>query len=210
MHRWLDAGDGRHGRLHRHVIGACRAAPDAHALAAPHIAVISGAARHCQVHVGPFERACRFGMLGSEPAIERGQCALRQDVGLEDAAVEQHRRGVQEAGVRIDLAGKTFQLGGRARLASQQGRQVARHARILRVGQAELRQAAAGAAGGAGRSLDLGEEAFQDGGADFRQGELGADRAAYQFRAPAGHHDGLGFEAGIGTAGFPWRCGRHR
>ncbi len=33
-------------------------------------------------------------------------------------------------------------------------------------------------------------------------GGVGADGAAYQFRAPAGHHDGLGFEAGIGQQVF--------
>ncbi|MNT70161.1 hypothetical protein D3C72_2085180 [compost metagenome] len=49
LDRRLEAGHRRHRRLHRDIVGARGAATDAHALAAPHVAVVGRAACHGQV-----------------------------------------------------------------------------------------------------------------------------------------------------------------
>ena len=58
------------------VVGARRAAADAHALAAPHVAVVGGAARDREIEVGAFEHARRRRAFGREPAVERLEHAL--------------------------------------------------------------------------------------------------------------------------------------
>ena len=62
---------------------------------------------------------------------------------------------------------------------------------VLRIGQAELRQAGARAAGRAYRGFHLREEAVEYGRGDVFAGQLGAYRAADQLRAAAGHDDRL-------------------
>ena len=71
------------------------------------------------------------------------QHALGQQRRLEHAAVEQHRGRVQEAARRLRAVAEAFQLGDRAELAAEERREVARDRRVLRVRQAELRQAGA-------------------------------------------------------------------
>ncbi len=147
------------------------------------------------VHVGALQQAGGGRAVGGEPGIERGEHAIGQQFGLEHAAVEQHGRGVQEGGA-LGL-GEARQLRGGADLAAQQRGEVAGDGGILRVGQADLREARARAGDGAGAALDGGEEAFeQDGGEQFAL-QLGADGAADEPGAAAGHHQGHALQAGV-------------
>ena len=198
----LHAGNGGHAGLDGHVVSACGATANAHTLAAAHVAVVGGAACHGQVHVGAGEQARRGGLLCFQPRVQRAQNALSQHVGFENAAVQQHGSGVQKARIRIHGPSKAFQLGGGTGLATQQGGQVAGDTGVLRVGQAQLRQAAAGARGGACSGVYGGEEAFQNGVAHLVLGEFGADGAANEFGAPAGHHDGLAGQRGVAQQRF--------
>jgi hypothetical protein len=85
--------------------------------------------------------------LGRQPGVEHRQRALLSNLGLEHATIEQHGGvGVQELlQPRRAVPAKALQLGGGARLAAQQGGQMARDTGVLRVGQAQLGQPAAGA-----------------------------------------------------------------
>ena len=119
--------------------------------------------------------------------------------------------GWMKAGVRVKLAGKAFQLGDGAALAAQEGRQVARDRRVLRVGQAELRQAGARAAERAApRRPPAGRSLRAMVARDLVARQLGADRAADQLGAAARARRPAR-RRGARTsrrAGAPWRRGR--
>ena len=201
LHRRFHAGDGGHRRLDRHVVGLGRAAADAHPAAAPHVAVVGRAAGHRQVEVGAAEQPRRGGALGGQPAVDEIHHPPGDEAGLEHAAVEEHRGGVQEARLASRF-GEAFELGGGAALAAQEGAQVAGDCRVLGVGQAELGEAAAGAAEGRVGDGHLGEKAVEQAAGELVAGDLGADAAADEPGAAARHDHRHRVDAGVAEQGF--------
>jgi hypothetical protein len=179
----LHAGDGGHHRFDGDVVRLRRSATDTHALAAPHVAVISGAAGDGEVEVGAFEQARGRRGLGDEPGIDRRQQALGEQFGLEDATVEQHGGRMQKGGVGRQRAAEALEIGRRGDLPGKESGQVTGDGGVLRVRQAELGQAGAAATLRPIGDRRRREEAFEQRRGEFLARQFAAQRAADQ-RAP--------------------------
>ncbi len=103
---------------------------------------------------------------------------------------------------------QAFEFGERAHLTAEERRQMPRDARVLRVRQAELRQADARAAHRPRRALHLREEAFEDRLRQLGARQFGADRAADQLRAAARHDERHGVGGGVAEQRFLGRAAR--
>ncbi|KGX04687.1 putative molecular chaperone HspA/DnaK domain protein [Burkholderia pseudomallei MSHR640] len=197
LDRRLEAGHGRHRRFDRDVIRARRAAANAHAAAALHVAVVGRAARDREIEIGAAEQTRGRRALGREPAVERVEHALDEQRRLEHAAVEEHRARMQEARRRVMRVPQPVELRERSGLPAEERGEMARDAGVLRVRQAELHEARARAAHRPRRRVDGGEEAFEDRLRQLGARELGADRAADQLRAAARHDERHGLRRRI-------------
>jgi hypothetical protein len=103
---------------------------------------------------------------------------------------------MQEAGVGRQAAAEAFEVGGRRHLAGEEGGEVAGDGGVLRVGQAELRQAGAAAALRPVGDRRRREEAFEQRGGQFVARQLAAQRAADQLGAAAGDDQRHGARSG--------------
>ena len=92
----LEAGDGGHGALNPHVVGAGRPAADADAAAVAGQAVGGGAARHGEVEIGAAEHTYVRGAVLVEPGVERAEEPIAQGGALHHAAVEEDGGGVEQ------------------------------------------------------------------------------------------------------------------
>ena len=188
--RRLHARNGGQVALYTHVVALRRATANAHATPQRvHIAQVGGAARHSQIQLRAFEQARGRRTFLRQPAVEHLHDALLNQRCLEHAAVEQQRRGPGKAGA--------LGLGQGTGLARQKRGQMAGDGGILRIGQTQLREGAARArlrcvAHGAGR-----EKAFHQRLQHLGARDLGANAAANQFAAPAGHHHGQRFRGAV-------------
>ena len=111
-----------------------------------------------------------------------------------------------------DVRREAFQLGHGAGLAAEERGQVARDRGVLRVGQAELREAGARAADRARRRpRPAGRSRRASVARDVVARQLGADRAADQLASRgSGTTIGCARRCGVGRAAVPWRRGRRR
>ncbi len=131
---------------------------------------------------------------------------------LEHAAVEQHRRRMQEARALRGRVGsrlaQAFQFRERADLTAQKRRQVPRNARVLRIGQAELREAGARAAHRARRALSTcGKKPSRIVCVNSARVSSVRMRSADQLRAAARHDERRGVGGRRRLAAFPWPSG---
>ena len=69
LHRRLEAGHRRHGRLDADVVSARRAATDPNAMAVTNPAVVRGAARDSEIEIGAFEFLDRGAGIFRQPVI---------------------------------------------------------------------------------------------------------------------------------------------
>ena len=167
-------------------------------MAAFHVAVVGSAARHREVEIRAFQQTRGRRAFRREPAVERLQNALHQQRRLEHAAVEEHRGGMQEAGAFGLRALQSFEFGECRDLAAEKRGQMACNRGILRVRQAQLRQAGTRAAHRTRGAVHLREKALQNRLREFIAREFGTDRAADQFGAAARHDERYGIGGSVG------------
>ena len=101
---------------------------------------------------------------------------------------------------------QAFEFGERRDLTAEERRQMTRDGRVLRVRQAELRQAGARPAHRTRGAVHLREEAFEDRLREFGARQFGADRAADQLGAAARHDERHGVGGGVGEQRFLGRA----
>src|SRR5438094_2129120 len=159
------------------VVGARRAAADAHAQAAAREPEVRRAARDGELQRLALEHR------GTPPAVpgrDHVAQARAHDLGLERAAVEEERVGARERQVRLPR---------RRALPGEELGQVARDLRLLGEGQPPLARREPRPAPRAGVRLDAREEAVEHGRLDLRARERGRERAADDRAAAARHRE---------------------
>ncbi|EAU63646.1 conserved hypothetical protein, partial [Stigmatella aurantiaca DW4/3-1] len=192
----LHAGHRGHRGLHADIVGPGGAAADAQAMALADPSIIGRAPGHGEVQIRPLQLLGGRAAIRGEPSVEHLHDPGLERARLEDAPVEEDGGGVEE-GLAAHVHRCIRGVGERLGLPREEGGQVTGDPRVLGVGQRHLGQA--GAARGAGQLRDGrgGKEAIGEQPVQLLPGQLRAQRAADERRAPARNGDGGAAQGGI-------------